>query len=197
MMERNDEVNEIGVERHPLEPFLPDGCKVLFLGSFPPQRKRWSMEFFYPNFINDHWRIMGLVWFGDKNHFVDEKAKTFKIAEIKEFITEKGIGYYDTATVVRRTADNASDKFLEIVEPTNISALTAQAKSLKAIAVTGEKACATICEHFGIAEMPKMLENIELPNGLRLYRLPSSSRAYPLSLEKKAAAYKAVLQEIF
>ncbi len=48
------------IEYHPLFPFLPENTKVLFLGSFPPQRKRWSMDFFYPNFINDHWRIMGL-----------------------------------------------------------------------------------------------------------------------------------------
>ena len=30
------------------------------LGSFPPQQKRWSMAFFYPNFQNDMWRIFGL-----------------------------------------------------------------------------------------------------------------------------------------
>ena len=46
-----------GVEYHPLRPFLPENAKVLFLGSFPPQRKRWCMDFYYPNFINDHWRI--------------------------------------------------------------------------------------------------------------------------------------------
>ena len=44
-----------GVEYHPLRPFLPERAKVLFLGSFPPQRKRWCMDFYYPNFINDHW----------------------------------------------------------------------------------------------------------------------------------------------
>ena len=67
-----------GVEYHPLRPFLPEHAKVLFLGSFPPQRKRWSMDFFYPNFINDHWRIEGQIFFGDKNHFVDLEAKRFK-----------------------------------------------------------------------------------------------------------------------
>ena len=42
---------------HPLEPFVPDGARVLLLGSFPPPHARWSMEFFYPNFQNDMWRI--------------------------------------------------------------------------------------------------------------------------------------------
>ncbi len=43
------------IEYHPLKPFLPASARVLFLGSFPPQRKRWCMDFYYPNFINDHW----------------------------------------------------------------------------------------------------------------------------------------------
>lgn len=30
-------------ELHPLEPFLPVGARLLMLGSFPPQRVRWSM----------------------------------------------------------------------------------------------------------------------------------------------------------
>lgn len=40
------------IEIHPLEPFLPAKSKLLMLGSFPPQKKRWSMEFYYPNLIN-------------------------------------------------------------------------------------------------------------------------------------------------
>ena len=82
------------VEFHPLKPFLPKNAKVLFLGSFPPQRKRWSMDFFYPNFINDHWRIEGQIWFGDRNHFVDMEHKCFKMNEIVNFLNEKGIAFF-------------------------------------------------------------------------------------------------------
>ena len=39
-------------EKHPLEPFLPQNARILMLGSFPPSQTRWSMEFFYPNWIN-------------------------------------------------------------------------------------------------------------------------------------------------
>lgn len=51
-----------GVECHPLEPFLPENAVLLMLGSFPPQKKRWSMDFFYPNLQNDMWRIFGLIF---------------------------------------------------------------------------------------------------------------------------------------
>ena len=58
------------IETHPLEPFLPAKSKLLMLGSFPPQKKRWSMEFYYPNLNNDMWRIYGILFFNDKNHFL-------------------------------------------------------------------------------------------------------------------------------
>ena len=67
----------MNIEQHPLEPFLPENAQVLMLGSFPPQRKRWSMEFYYPNWNNDMWRITGLIFFGDKEHFVDKQQKRF------------------------------------------------------------------------------------------------------------------------
>ena len=56
------------VERHPFEPFLPQGCRLLMLGSFPPAPKRWAMKFYYPNFTNDMWRIFGLCFYSDKLH---------------------------------------------------------------------------------------------------------------------------------
>lgn len=216
-----------GIEYHPLIPFLPQNCRILFLGSFPPQRKRWAkgFDFFYPNFINDHWRIEGQVFFNDKNHFVDEVNKTFRLPDIVTFLQDKGIGFYDTATAVRRLNDNASDKFLEIVEPTDISRLTESLKSLRAIITTGEKATETICRYYGLEKIPKVGEwvrieltikkspradyrskegeldrvepmpGIERPaGGLELYRLPSSSRAYPLALEKKAEVYRKMFE---
>ena len=190
-----------GVEYHPLKPFLPENAKVLFLGSFPPQRKRWSMDFFYPNFINDHWRLEGQLFFGDKNHFVDVEAKRFKIDEIVAFCQEKGLAFFDTSTAIRRLQDNASDKFLEVVESTDIRALLHQLPHCRAIVTTGEKATETICESLNIPQVPKVNTFVPIPhlenqdgNELVLYRLPSSSRAYPLAFDKKVEAYKRMFE---
>ncbi len=191
----NIERSKDGVEYHPLRPFLPENARVLFLGSFPPQRKRWCMDFYYPNFINDHWRIEGQIFFGDKNHFVDLEAKRFKIDEIVAFCQEKGLAFFDTSSAIRRLQDNASDKFLEVVEPTDIHALISQLPHLRAIVTTGEKATETICTSLGISEIPKVNTSTALPQrgsgeGAALFRLPSSSRAYPLSFDKKVEAYR-------
>lgn len=84
------------------------------------------MDFFYPNYINDHWRILGAVFFGNRDYFVDVEKKCFKRETIIEFLKDKGIGYYDTASAVRRLKENASDQFLEVVEATDIRALLTQ-----------------------------------------------------------------------
>lgn len=188
----------VEVERHPFEPFLPEGAKVLMLGSFPPQKKRWSMEFYYPNFINDFWRIIGILFFGDRDKFVDIPAKKFKLKEIKEFCAEKGIAMFDTATAVRRLKDNASDKFLEVVEPTDIPALLRRIPFCRAVVVTGEKAAQTLCAAFG-TEAPAVGEFSQFSfegRYLRLYRMPSTSRAYPLPIQKKADVYRRLFADL-
>lgn len=190
---------EQNVESHPLRPFLPVNARILMLGSFPPQQKRWCMNFFYPNWNNDMWRIFGLVFFNDKDHFVEKENKSFDRESIIEFLNDKGIALYDTARVVRRINNNASDKFLEIIEPTDIIGLLRQIPDCSAIAVTGEKACATLASKLNCVQ-PRTGQKAEVDvdgRHLRLYRMPSSSRAYPLGINKKAEAYAKMFREIF
>ena len=186
------------IEEHPLEPFLPANAKLLMLGSFPPQKKRWSMDFFYPNLQNDMWRIFGLLFFDDKEHFLLTGKKAFNKEYLIEFLTEKGIALYDTATSVRRLQDNASDKFLEVVEPTDIRLLLKQLPQCQAIITTGQKATDIIRNQIEVDE-PKVGESSPFTfedRMMRLYRMPSSSRAYPMAIEKKAIAYRFMLNEL-
>lgn len=156
------------------------------------------MDFFYPNLQNDMWRIFGLLFFGDKEHFLLPGKKAFNKEYLVEFLTEKGIALYDTATSVRRLQDNASDKYLEVVEPTDIRLLLKQLPHCKAIVTTGQKATDIIRSQIEVDEpsvggsCPFEFED----RSLRLYRMPSSSRAYPLALEKKSAFYRLMLKEL-
>jgi G:T/U-mismatch repair DNA glycosylase len=181
------------VEKHPFQPFLPEGARILFLGSFPPQPHRWCMPFYYPNWINDFWRIMGLIHFGDKNHFCIPAEKRFDEAAIRVFCAEQGLAFYDTACEVRRLKDNASDAFLEVVTPTDIPALLARIPACRHIVVTGEKAAQTLAASLNCTPPQVggfMDVTLDIPRPLRLWRMPSTSRAYPLPLEKKADAYR-------
>lgn len=186
------------IEEHPLEPFLPSNATLLMLGSFPPQKKRWSMDFFYPNLQNDMWRIFGFLFYNNKEYFLLPDKKAFDKDKLIDFLTEKGIALYDTATSIRRLKNNASDKFLEVIEPTDIRLLLKQLPRCRAIVTTGQKATDIIREQIEVKEpavggsSPFFFED----RMLRLYRMPSSSRAYPLSIEKKAAFYRLMLNEL-
>lgn len=184
-------------EHHPLKPFLPENARLLMLGSFPPQRKRWSMDFFYPNLQNDMWRIFGLLFFSDKNHFLTPEKKAFDKEKIVCFLKEKGIALYDTASAVRRLRDNASDKFLEVVKATDIGLLLRQLPSCQALVTTGQKATDVLCQQMHAPEPPVGGRSMFTYTGrsLHFYRMPSSSRAYPLKLEKKAEIYRAMFEE--
>ncbi len=188
------------VERHPFEPFLPGNARVLFLGSFPPQPKRWSMDFYYPNWINDFWRICGLVFHGDRGEFEKAGEKRFDKERIEAFCAEKGIALYDTASAVRRLRDNASDKFLEVVEPTDLDALLARIPGCGAVVTTGQKATDVLTETFG-CPAPPMGGSVLLPEPvagreIRFFRMPSTSRAYPLPLDRKAEAYAGLFRSL-
>lgn len=187
---------DIPVELHPLKPFLPKNARLLMLGSFPPPRRRWCMEFFYPNRTNMMWEIFGEVFFCDSQRLVDAEHRTFRRADIEALLTEKGLAIYDTATAIRRLSGNASDKDLEIVEKTDIPALLEQIPLCHDIVCTGQKSFSVLTEDYGVA-VPKMGEyNTFTINTreLRLWRMPSSSRAFPMPLKEKAAYYCRMFQ---
>lgn len=199
-MEKPNLVHPAIIEIHPLKPFLPKNGKLLMLGSFPPPKARWKMNFYYPNYQNDMWKIFGLCFFQDKNHFLNLEEKTFKEQQIREFLTEKGIGIFDTAYQIIRLKGNASDQFLQIHTATDLKKLLDQMPNCHSLMTTGDKATDTL-----MLSMPETAEKPMLGTSshtyfagreLTLYRMPSSSRAYPLAVEKKAEAYRKLFLEI-
>jgi len=186
------------IERHPLQPFLPSNARLLMLGSFPPPRKRWCMDFFYPNRTNMMWEIFGLVFYGDSQRLVDAEHKTFRMEDIKALLEERGIAIFDTACAVRRLSGNASDKDLEIVEKTNIPALLSKIPICHDIVCSGQKSSSVLTEDYGVP-VPAMGSYNEFTladRSMRLWRMPSSSRAYPMKLDEKAAYYREMMQHI-
>lgn len=190
-----DTKDTILLEHHPWPPFIPDGAKVLIMGTFPPGKHRWSMDFYYPNRTNDFWFMMGLIFLGDRYALYDRERKLFNLIEIKQLLSEKGIALNDTGRTVRRLKGNASDKFLEILEPVPLWELLSKMPCCRSIATTGEKAAAVIAA-LTHTDIPKMGTMTTDTTGLEIWRMPSTSRAYPLALEKKAEYYKAMFRHI-
>ena len=182
-------------ELHPLEPFLPVNASLLMLGSFPPPRIRWSMNFYYPNMQNDMWRILGLVFFGNKDHFISKSR--FDENLIRTFCTECGIALSDTARRIIRLNNNASDKFLDVTEPIDLRATISLLPECRTIVTTGAKATETLLTIID-ADTPCVGSSVPFNfdgREFRLYRMPSSSRAYPKPIEEKASVYAAMFKE--
>ncbi len=182
------------LEHHPWPPFIPNGAKLLILGTFPPGEHRWSMDFYYPNRTNDFWKICGLLFFENPYALYNDLDHRYNKNLIIKFLTDKKIALHDTARIVRRLKGNASDKFLEIIEPIQLYELLKQMPNCHTIATTGEKA-ANVIANLTNTKLPKMGEMIIANDDLNIWRMPSTSRAYPLALEKKAAYYAKMFQQ--
>ncbi|MCF7521349.1 DNA glycosylase [Neisseria sp. ZJ106] len=199
-------MTEAIIETHPFPPLLPPHATVMLMGTFPPKADKHAMAFHYPNFQNDMWRIYGLVFFNNAQYFQKSGEKAFDADKIKAFLWEKGIASCPTVAKAIRLQDNASDKFLKIVETVDLEKVLAQLPDCRKIATTGGKATEVLLDIMpsengqsgkSAAQMPKTNQTIVYPFGgrdLTLTRLPSTSRAYPLSLAAKTAAYRAFFE---
>ena len=173
--------NEV-VETRPFPPFLPKNATVMMMGTFPPTSEKRAMEFHYPNFQNDMWRVFGLVFFDDKEHFRKGEEKAFDAEKIKAFLSQIGIASCPTVLKAIREHGNASDAFLKVVEPVPLADVLAQIPDCTHIGTTGGKATEIL-----LSLLP---EKVKLPKTgettpfvyegreLSLTRLPSTSRAF-------------------
>ena len=202
------------IETHPFGPVLPPDATVMMMGSFPPTADKWAMRFHYPNFQNDMWRIYGRVFFDDADYFRIGDEKRFDPKRIRAFMFERGIASCPTVVQAIRETGNASDKDLTVVTTVDLDTILPQVPKVQALFTTGGKATEVLLnllnEPIAKSKHPKTNQSIDYPyewqdndshpkaevNELTLYRLPSTSRAYPLALDKKVAAYKEFFKKI-
>lgn len=183
------------IEQHPWEPFIPEHARVLIMGTFPPGCHRWSMDFYYPNRTNDFWYMMGVIYFGRRDALLFPGTKDFDLEKIILLLTEEGIAMSDTVRKARRLKNNASDKFLEVIESNDLKWLLIQMPDCRTIITTGEKAAQIAAGQLGV-EPPRMGSSEVSPAGITLWRCPSTSRAFPMALEKKAEFYREALPDV-
>ncbi|WP_019674005.1 hypothetical protein [Psychrobacter lutiphocae] len=195
------------IESHPFPPVLTPDATIMMMGTFPPTSDKWGMAFHYPNFYNDMWRIYGRIFFNDADHFRDKDYKAFDPKRIIEFLHQHAIASCPTVKKAIREQGNASDKHLTIIEPVDLKNVLAQLPKLHTIFTTGGKATEVLmtllAQEQGTpiakSKWPKTNQHIDYPyagRALTLYRLPSTSRAYPLSLDKKTEAYRQFFQTV-
>ncbi|WP_227671600.1 DNA glycosylase [Psychrobacter sp. 72-O-c] len=209
------ETETANIETHPFGPVLPPDATVMMMGTFPPTADKWAMSFHYPNFYNDMWRIYGRVFFDDADYFRVGDEKRFDSERIRAFMFERGIASCPTVVQAIRETGNASDKNLTVVTTVDLDSILLQVPKVEALFTTGGKATEVLLNLLNApppkSRYPKTNQSMDYPyqwqdidkssssgkvNDLTLYRLPSTSRAYPLGLDKKVEAYKAFFKKV-
>ena len=81
------------------------------------------------------------------------------------------------------------------MEPVPLYDLLGQMPDCRTVVTTGEKAAGVIAS-ITSTEIPRMGRYVTGADGLEIWRMPSTSRAYPLPLSQKAEYYADLFRHI-
>lgn len=119
-------------ETHPWKWYHPYGAETIVIGTFPPTKRNWSYDFFYPNKNNYFWKIIAKIADKDLQYNAGEEA----VNERKQLLNQLKVGVSDMGKVIRRTADNSLDGSLEIIEYMDIFQILKENPSIRKIIFT-------------------------------------------------------------
>jgi len=121
------------LETHPFESFVPQGAKILILGTFPPEARYRNFKFYYPNSVgNRFWRIMEYVFSCKFLYWEGDAA----VEERKALFEKERIGLTDMVEKCVRSGSNSSDKNLSKIEFRNVYELLKNNSTIQKIILT-------------------------------------------------------------
>jgi len=93
-------------EFHPWKWFVPKKATTLMIGTFPPAKRNWSYDFFYPNKQNLFWNIMAAVAGIELKHFSGEEA----VNERKNILGFLNVAITDMGNKIIRNNNSSLDE---------------------------------------------------------------------------------------
>ena len=119
-------------EIHPWNWHVPDRAKIVIIGTFPPTRRNWSFDFFYPNKNNYFWKLMAQI----ANHPLLYSTGEDALNERKELLNYLKLGLSDMGQIIQRKTDSSLDQNLEIVAYMDILKLLEENPSVRKLIFT-------------------------------------------------------------
>ena len=119
-------------EIHPWDWYIPEGAETVIIGTFPPTRRNWSFDFFYPNKNNYFWKIIARIANRPLFYFSGEEA----VNERKELLNHLKLGVSDMGQIIRRKTDSSLDQNIEIVAFMDIFKLLQENPSVRKLIFT-------------------------------------------------------------
>jgi G:T/U-mismatch repair DNA glycosylase len=127
---------EYTIEIHPEWDFDIPGMKTLILGNFPPHKKRWDYEFFYPNKQNNFWKVLAAI----NGKPLKEMRGVPAVIERKGIMKKLKTGVMNIAGKVKRKGHSARDTDIEIIEYNDVLNVIKRHPELETIIIAGYSA---------------------------------------------------------
>jgi G:T/U-mismatch repair DNA glycosylase len=127
---------EFSIETHPDWDFDFPEMRTLILGNFPPHKKRWDYEFFYPNKQNNFWRVLAAI----NGKPLKEMKGLQAVEERKRIMRNLKTGVMNIAGKVRRKGHSARDTDIEIIEYKDVLSVIKKHPELNTIIIAGYSA---------------------------------------------------------
>lgn len=128
-MKLNEQLHE---EEHPWKVYGSPSAKVLFVGTFPPAKKRWSYDFFYPNKANYFWNILAALQDKKLRHYAGEDA----VAERKQLLDEVPAAVTDMGYKILRHGESSLDEHISPVQLMDIASILQEFQAIDRIILT-------------------------------------------------------------
>jgi G:T/U-mismatch repair DNA glycosylase len=127
---------EYNIEVHPdWDHDIPE-MKTLILGNFPPHKKRWDYEFFYPNKQNNFWKVLAVI----NGKPLKEMSGLPAIEERKNIMKNIKTGVMNIARRIKRKGHSARDTDIEIIEYNDVLNVIHKHPELETIIIAGYSA---------------------------------------------------------
>lgn len=143
---------------HPFEAFVPEGCKILIIGTFPTHQRncKHTFKFYYAGAGNSFWSIIETVF----NLNFQFKNGDDAILERKRFLAQKRIGLTDMLSKAYRKNGRSQDEHIYPIIFTDIFFILRNNTSIETIIFTSRT---RIIGALGLFETLLMQNNLQMP----------------------------------
>ena len=164
-------------EIHPWKWYVPDGAKTVIIGTFPPLRRNWSFDFFYPNKNNYFWKLIARIADCPLLYFSGNEA----VDERKKLLNHLQLGVSDMGQIIRRETANSLDQNLEIVAYMDIFKLLNENPSVRKLIFTSSSGKSSAIGWFKEYLLMHLI-SFKIPHGKRPLRTSVSINGKTLEI---------------
>jgi len=144
--------------------------KCLILGSYPPHESKRDYEFYYPNAINNFWKILADIAkiklrYVKKSELKTQEAKNEAVEERFKIMQALNAGVQNVGKIIIRKGNSSLDTNIEIIEEQDILSIIEKHKELERILLSGFSAknstAKSFLKYLGKKGIPYEIENIQ------------------------------------